>query len=349
MNAEYTANATNENARQLQNTLYLAAKENPKRKFHALYDKVFRKNILWEARMRVKTNRGSAGVDLQTIDFIVREVGEETFIEEIKQQLRNGEYRPSPVKRKEIPKPDGKTRPLGIPTIRDRTVQMATKLVIEGIFEADFKDCSYGFRPKSSAHHALKSIRDSINWGVINWVVDVDISGYDTIWEKRFSHLGKLVRYADDLVILCRYKPQALEAIRTLKAIFGKLELTMNTSKSRLVCLWKNQDGFDFLGFHHRKMPFLHKNGTLYRLRSFPSKKAMKKMRTRVKEETAPRGRLQWPLKLMVEMLNPMIQGWRNYYALACSAIFMAIAAVLAGVHGQRQRKLEIRDLPLGG
>ncbi|WP_317618290.1 group II intron maturase-specific domain-containing protein [Paenibacillus sp. PL91] len=93
-----------------------------------------------------------------------------------------------------------------------------------------------------------------------------------------------------------------------------KLELTINTSKSKLVGLWKNQDGFDFLGFHHRKMPYLHKNGTKYRLRSFPSKKAMKKMRTRVKEETATKGRLNWPLKLMVELLNPMIQGWRNFY-----------------------------------
>ncbi len=136
MNAENTANATNENARQLQNTLYLAAKENPTRKFHALYDKVFRKDILQEAWTRVKTNRGSAGIDGQTIEFIVRETGEEAFIEEIRQQLMNGEYRPSPVKRKEIPKPDGKTRPLGIPTVRDRTVQMATKLVIEGIFES---------------------------------------------------------------------------------------------------------------------------------------------------------------------------------------------------------------------
>ncbi|TCM87929.1 group II intron reverse transcriptase/maturase [Paenibacillus sp. BK033] len=328
----------------------------------------------------MKTNRGSAGVDGQTIQYIVREIGEEFFIEEIRQQLMSGEYRPSPVKRKEIPKPDGKTRPLGIPTVRDRTVQMATKLVIEGIFEADFKDCSYGFRPKRSAHQAIKSIRESINWGVINWVVDVDITGYfdnishsklmklveerisdkrilklirqwleagvmkdgewhkteigspqggvispllaniylnylDTIWEKRFSHLGKLVRYADDLVILCRYKPQAIEAIRTLKSIFGKLELTINRSKSKLVCLWQNREGFDFLGFDYRKMPHLHKKGAMYRLRCFPSKKAMKKMRTRVKEETASRGRLQWPLKFMVDLLNPMIQGWRNYYA----------------------------------
>lgn len=102
----------------------------------------------------MKTNRGSAGIVGQTIKVIVREMGEESFIEEIRQQLMNGKYRPSPVKRKEIPKPDGKTRPLGIPTIRDRTVQMATKLVIEGIFEADYKDCFYGFRPKRSAYQA---------------------------------------------------------------------------------------------------------------------------------------------------------------------------------------------------
>jgi retron-type reverse transcriptase len=118
VNAEYTANATNENARQLQNTLYLAAKANPKRKFHALYDKLFRKDILWEAWTRVKTNRGSAGVDGQTIEHIVREYGEETFVEEIRQDLADGTYRPSPVKRKEIPKPDGKTRPLGRGTDR---------------------------------------------------------------------------------------------------------------------------------------------------------------------------------------------------------------------------------------
>nr|WP_275901724.1 reverse transcriptase domain-containing protein [Paenibacillus sp. SYP-B3998] len=85
--------------------------------------------------------------------------------------------------------------------------------------------------------------------------------------------MGKLVRYADDLVILCRYKPQALEAIHVLKAIFGKLELTMNTSKSKLVCLWKNQDGFDFLGFHHRKMPHLHKKGLCIDFEAFHRRK----------------------------------------------------------------------------
>lgn len=190
MNAGHTANATNENARRLQNTLYLAAKANPKRKFHALYDKVFRKDVLWEAWNRVKNNRGGAGIDGQTIEDIAREYGEETFIEEIKQQLAAGSYRPSPVKRKDIPKPDGKTRPLGIPTIRDRTVQMAVKMVIEGIFEADFKDCSFGFRPKRSAHQAIKSIRESVYRGSVNWVVDVDITGYfDNISHSKLMQL----------------------------------------------------------------------------------------------------------------------------------------------------------------
>ncbi|MCY9670878.1 reverse transcriptase/maturase family protein, partial [Paenibacillus alginolyticus] len=141
--------------------------------------------------------------------------------------------------------------------------------------------------------------------GVISpLLANVYLNYLDTIWEKRFSHLGKLIRYAVDLFILCRFKPQTLESIRILKFIFGKLELTMNTSKSKLVRLWKNEDGFDFLGFHHRKMPYLHKNGVMYRLRSFPLKKAMKKIRLCVKEETSPRGGLQWSLKLMVEKLN---------------------------------------------
>ncbi|WP_218103802.1 reverse transcriptase domain-containing protein [Paenibacillus hemerocallicola] len=111
----------------------------------------------------------------------------------------------------------------------------------------------------------------------------------DTIWEKQFSHVGTLVRYADDLVILCRQKTQALEAIQVLKRVFKKLELTRNTEKSKIVNLWLDKDGFDFLGFHHRRMPGLFKAGKFYDLRSFPSKKAMKKMRAKVKEVSAPR------------------------------------------------------------
>ena len=128
MNAAKPANYAKAKARQLQNALYLAAKGNPRRRFHALYDKVHRGDILWEAWKRVKANGGSGGVDGVTIHYIVKEYGEERFVSEIQDTLKNGNYHPQPARRKDIPKPDGKMRPLGIPVIRDRVVQMATKM-----------------------------------------------------------------------------------------------------------------------------------------------------------------------------------------------------------------------------
>lgn len=149
-----------ENVQQLQEKLGHAAKENKKRRFHALYDKVYRRDILWEAWRRVRANGGAAGVDEQTLADIEKQ-GESEFIEEFYHMLKEGIYHPSPVRRKYIPKKDGKQRPLGIPTIRDRVVQMATKLVVEPIFEVDFQETSFGFRPKRSAKQALERIRKS--------------------------------------------------------------------------------------------------------------------------------------------------------------------------------------------
>ncbi|WCK53073.1 reverse transcriptase domain-containing protein [Aneurinibacillus sp. Ricciae_BoGa-3] len=180
MNAVNPANYAKVKAQELQNKLYLAAKENPHRKFHALYDKIYREDILWEAWRRVKGNRGSGGVDGITIDSIIKENGEQQLVEEIRDQLMRGTYRPLPARRKEIPKPDGKLRPWGIPTIRDRIVQMATKIVLEPIFETDFKDCSYGFRPKRDAKGAIRHIRRAVKKGVY-WVVDVDIEKFSDI------------------------------------------------------------------------------------------------------------------------------------------------------------------------
>src|ERR1700733_5010825 len=171
-----TAKNPNEKVRQLQRSLWVCAKTSRTRRFHALYDRIYRSDVLWEAWKRVRSNKGAAGVDEITLRSI-EEQGVTQFLEEIQADLKTGQYRPSPVKRRWIPKADGKQRPLGIPTVRGRVIQMGAKLVIEPIFEADFQPCSYGFRPKKSATQALEAIREAGNRGH-SFVVDADIQGY---------------------------------------------------------------------------------------------------------------------------------------------------------------------------
>lgn len=139
------ANYAKAKARQLQNVLYLAAKGNPRRRFHALYDKVHRGDILWEAWKRVKANGGSGGVDGVTIDYIVKEYGEERFVSEIQRALMNGKYHPQPARRKEIPKPDEKMRPLGIPVIRDRVVKWHERWLWNRFLKQTFKTAPTDF------------------------------------------------------------------------------------------------------------------------------------------------------------------------------------------------------------
>ena len=162
--------------RQLQRRLWSTAKRQPGRRFHALLDRIYRRDVLWEAWRRVKRNRGAAGVDAMTL-AAVEQLGVEGFLDDLGAQLRAGTYRPSAVRRRYIPKADGRRRPLGIPTVRDRVAQMAATLVLEPIFEADFQPCSYGFRPKRNATQALETLRrQGVRGG--NHVLDADIRDY---------------------------------------------------------------------------------------------------------------------------------------------------------------------------
>lgn len=172
---------TPEIIRTLQRKLYRKAKQEPACRFHALYDKVYRADILSHAYALVRANKGSAGIDGVTFAAIEEQEGITAFIAELEEALRNKTYKPDPVKRVMIPKADGSQRPLGIPTIRDRVAQMAAKLVIEPIFEADFCETSYGFRPKKSAHAAVDDVAYAMNTGYTE-VIDADLSKYfDTI------------------------------------------------------------------------------------------------------------------------------------------------------------------------
>jgi RNA-directed DNA polymerase len=163
--------------RQLQRKLWAAAKQSPERRFHALYDRICRGDVLWEAWERVRENRGAAGVDRVTLAYAENEYGVARLLGELQADLRAGTYRPAPARRVDIPKPQGGTRPLGIPSVRDRVAQQAAKIVLEPVFEADFAPCSYGFRPRRSATQAMERLRTGFIEGH-QFVAEFDIRNF---------------------------------------------------------------------------------------------------------------------------------------------------------------------------
>lgn len=188
-----------ERIREFQRKIYRKAKQEQKFKFYILYDKVHSKRFLLEAYYRVKGNKGKPGLDGISFEDIERE-GLWEFIGNLSRELREETYKPSAVKRVYIPKANGKQRPLGIPTIKDRVVQMSCKMVIEPIFEADFEETSYGFRPKRSAKDAITEIKENLKAGNTE-VLDADLSSYfDTIPHYKLMETVKL-RISDKRVL----------------------------------------------------------------------------------------------------------------------------------------------------
>ena len=180
--------------RRLQNRLWAAAKQSSGRRFHALYDRIYRRDVLWEAWERVRANRGASGVDQVTIEAVEEDYGVHRMLDELEEVLRAGIYHPKPVRRVEIPKPTGQMRPLGIPTVKDRVVQQAAKLVLEPIFEADFLPCSFGFRPRRGATQAAEAIRVSFPKGQ-TFVFEADIQNFfgEIDHERLLSLVGERV------------------------------------------------------------------------------------------------------------------------------------------------------------
>jgi RNA-directed DNA polymerase len=368
----------------LQHALYRAAKADPGRRFHALYDKVRRSDVLWRAWVAVRKNNGAPGIDKTTL-AAVEEYGVSRLLGELASELREGRYRPLPARRVLIPKPGapaGELRPLSIPPVRDRIVQSAVKIVLEPVFEADMADCSFGFRPKRSPHDALQVLIDECGRGR-RWVVETDIAScfsaipheelmqavqervcdqpvlkllrailragvmedgqvrravtgtpqggplsplmcnvylhrLDRAWD---GHDGALVRFADDLVVMCWSASQAERALARLTGLLASLGLEPKAAKTRIVCLEVGGEGFDFLGFHHRLVRSRGDRGKpkVTFLARWPSDRAMQHARDRIRELTGRRWLPRRPEAIAREV-NAFLRGWAAYFRYGHSA-----------------------------
>ncbi|WP_199537539.1 group II intron reverse transcriptase/maturase [Spongiactinospora gelatinilytica] len=366
----------------MQHTLYRAAKAEPGRRFHALMDKVYRKDVLARAWLTVRGNNGAPGIDQVTLAK-AEEYGVDRLLGELACELREGRYRPLPARRVLIPKPGVREelRPSSIPAVRDRVVQAAVKIVFEPVFEADMLDCSFGFRPKRSAHDALQVLMDEHGRGR-RWVVETDIANcfsaishdaliqaieervcdrsllkllrailragvmedgqvrktdtgtpqggvvspvmcnvylrrLDRAWDEAD---GVMVRFADDVAVMCWSRSQAERALARLVELLAEPGLEPKTAKTRILRLEVGGEGFDFLGFHHRLVRSTGFNGKrpFVFLARRPAGKAMRRARDRIRQLTDRRRRLR--PEAITEEVNLFLRGWVAYFKYGHSA-----------------------------